>query len=71
MAWSTVHPLVCCRARQATAPSIRSGAPELLQDLAQVVLGPGVEFPPMDDPPPGYITHIAVERIGGVDPRAG
>src|SRR3954464_9016329 len=29
------------------------GAPELLQRLAQVYLGPDVKFPPMDDPPPG------------------
>ena len=44
------------------------GAPELLQRLAHVYLGPDVTFPPMADPPPGYITHIAVERIGGVGP---
>ena len=29
-----------------------------------------VKFPPMDDPPPGYITHISVDRIGGVGPWA-
>jgi len=46
------------------------GAPELLQRLAHVYLGPEVKFPPMDDPPPGYITHIAVERLGGVGPWA-
>lgn len=44
------------------------GAPELLQQLARTYLGPDVKFPPMDDPPPGYITHITVERIGGVGP---
>jgi PPOX class probable F420-dependent enzyme len=47
------------------------GAPELLQRLAHVYLGPDVKFPPMDNPPPGYITHITVERIGGVGPWAG
>ncbi|HUO70381.1 MAG TPA: PPOX class F420-dependent oxidoreductase [Solirubrobacteraceae bacterium] len=46
------------------------GAPELLQELAHVYLGPDVTFPPMPDPPPGYITHITVERIGGVGPWA-
>jgi PPOX class probable F420-dependent enzyme len=46
------------------------GAPALLQQLARVYLGPDVKFPPMDDPPPGYITHITVERIGGVGPWA-
>ena len=42
------------------------GAPELLKKLARVYLGPEVKFPPMDDPPPGYITRIRVERISGV-----
>lgn len=46
------------------------GAPEALQQLARVYLGPDVKFPPMDDPPPGYITHITVERVGGVGPWA-
>ncbi|MFH1183707.1 MAG: TIGR03618 family F420-dependent PPOX class oxidoreductase [Chloroflexota bacterium] len=34
------------------------GAAELLQRLARVYIGPGVKFPPMDDPPPGYVTRI-------------
>jgi PPOX class probable F420-dependent enzyme len=46
------------------------GAPELLQELAHVYLGPDVRFPPMADPPPGYITHVQVERVGGVGPWA-
>lgn len=46
------------------------GAPELLQKLAHVHLGPEVRFPPMDDPPPGVRLRIAVERIGGVGPWA-
>jgi hypothetical protein len=47
------------------------GAPELLQRLAHVYLEPDVKFPPMDDPPPGYILRIAVDRIGGVGPWSG
>jgi PPOX class probable F420-dependent enzyme len=47
------------------------GAPELLQRLAHVHLGPDVTFPPMDDPPPGHVMRIAVDRIGGVGPWAG
>ena len=39
------------------------GAPELLQRLARVYLGPDVRFPPMPDPPPGWISHISVERV--------
>jgi PPOX class probable F420-dependent enzyme len=46
------------------------GAPELLQRLARVHLGPDVTFPPMPDPPPGYVTRITPERIGGVGPWA-
>ena len=46
------------------------GAPELLQELARVYLGPDVRFPPMDDPPPGVRLRIAVERVGGIGPWA-
>ena len=46
------------------------GAPELLQQLAHVHLGPDVRFPPMDDPPPGVLIRIAVERVGGIGPWA-
>lgn len=47
------------------------GAPELLERLAQVYLGPDVVFPPMAEPPPGVVLRIAVERAGGVGPWAG
>ena len=46
------------------------GAPELLQRLAHVYLGSDVVFPPMPDPPPGFVCRIAVERVGGVGPWA-
>jgi PPOX class probable F420-dependent enzyme len=46
------------------------GGPELLQRLAHTYLGPGVKFPPMDDPPPGVVVRIAIERLGGVGPWA-
>jgi len=46
------------------------GAPELLQELAYRYLGPGVKFPPMPDPPPGFVLRITPERIGGVGPWA-
>ena len=42
------------------------GAAELLQRLAHTYLGPDVRFPPMDDPPPGVVTRITVERVAGV-----
>jgi PPOX class probable F420-dependent enzyme len=44
------------------------GAAELLQRLAHTYVGPDARFPPFDDPPPGYIVHIEVERIGGIGP---
>jgi PPOX class probable F420-dependent enzyme len=44
------------------------GAPEVLQKLARTYLGPGVAFPRMPDPPPGFRLRIAVERIGGIGP---
>lgn len=47
------------------------GAAELLNRLAQTYMGEGSDFPPMPDPPPGYVTRIEVERIAGVGPWAG
>lgn len=44
------------------------GAPELLQELAEVYVGPGVRFPPMDDPPPGHVIRITPRRILGTGP---
>jgi PPOX class probable F420-dependent enzyme len=44
------------------------GAAELLQRLAHVYLGPDVKFPPMDDPPPGYVIRTTPERVGGNGP---
>jgi PPOX class probable F420-dependent enzyme len=47
---------------------VEGGGAELLQRLAHVYLGPDVRFPPMDDPPPGQVMRVTVERIGGVGP---
>ena len=44
------------------------GAPELLQRLAHVYVGPDVLFPPMPDPPPGFVTRITVDRVAGLGP---
>jgi PPOX class probable F420-dependent enzyme len=53
-----------------TARVQEGGAAELLQRLARVYLGPDVKFPPIEDPPPGYVIRTTPERIGGVDPWA-
>lgn len=45
------------------------GAAALLQRLARIYLGPGVEYPP--EPfrgRPGYITHIKPHRFAGLGP---
>ena len=50
---------------------VEGGGPELLQRLARTYLGPDVKFPPMDDPPPGYVTRVQVDRVSGVGPWTG
>ena len=47
------------------------GAPELVQRLARVYVGPDARFPPMADPPPGFVMHVEVDRVGGHGPWAG
>ena len=51
-----------------TARITEGGAADLLQRLAHTYLGPDVVFPGMPDPPPGYVTRIAAERVSGVGP---
>ena len=46
------------------------GAADLLQRLAYTYIGPDVTFPPMSDPPPGFVMHIEVDRVGGFGPWA-
>ncbi|MDQ3940314.1 MAG: PPOX class F420-dependent oxidoreductase [Actinomycetota bacterium] len=50
------------------AEIVEGGAPELLNELAQTYIGPGTKFPPMPDPPPGFVTRVSVERLSGVGP---
>ena len=54
-----------------TARVEEGGAPELLRDLAKTMIGHDAKFPPMDDPPPGFITHITIDRIGSMGPWTG
>ncbi|MBI4932962.1 MAG: PPOX class F420-dependent oxidoreductase [Actinobacteria bacterium] len=51
-----------------TARLTDGGAPALLQELAPRFMGAGVKFPPMDEPPPGRIVHITVQRVTGMGP---
>jgi PPOX class probable F420-dependent enzyme len=51
-----------------TARVTDGGGPEVLQRLAHTYLGPDVTFPPMPDPPPGFVTRVTDDRLGGVGP---
>lgn len=52
-----------------TARIVEGGAPELLKQLNPVLGDPNLKFPP-DDAPPGYLTHIRIDKVGGVGPWA-
>ena len=49
-----------------TARVTEGGAAALLHDLAQTYIGPGTAFPPMPDPPPGFVIRLIVEKVAGV-----
>jgi PPOX class probable F420-dependent enzyme len=51
-----------------TARLQEGGAPELLQRLAHIYIGPDVKFPPMPDPPPGIVSRVTIEHVSGVGP---
>jgi PPOX class probable F420-dependent enzyme len=56
---------------EGAATVTEGGGAALLQRLAHRYLGPDVTFPPMPDPPDGYVTRITVEAVRGVGPWAG
>lgn len=52
-----------------TAYVTEGGGPELLAELAETLAAPGIDFPPADAPP-GVITHVRIEKVGGIGPWA-
>jgi PPOX class probable F420-dependent enzyme len=52
-----------------TARIVEGGAPELLTELAQALLGSSEHFPPPDSPD-GLLTRIRIDKVGGVGPWA-
>jgi PPOX class probable F420-dependent enzyme len=48
-----------------TARITEGGAADLLQRLAYTYIGPGVKFSPMENPPPGYVTHMTPTSVTG------
>ena len=52
-----------------TARIVEGGAPELLQELNPVLGDPDSKFPP-DGAPPGFLTRIRIDKVGGIGPWA-
>ncbi len=53
-----------------TARITEGGAVDVLRELAKTYIGPDAQYRPGEDLPPGYVTHITVDKIGGVGPWA-
>ena len=52
-----------------TARIVEGGAPELLKKLAKTMLGTDEHFPPPNSPP-GLLTRIRIDKVGGFGPWA-
>lgn len=53
---------------EGTAAITAGGAPALLQELAHRYVGPGVKFPPMPDPPDGFVIRVTPTKVRGMGP---
>lgn len=64
---SVMHPYLSVTG---TARIVDGGAPEHLRELAAVMItDDNVVFPP-EDAPPGHLTRIRIETVGGIGPWA-
>jgi PPOX class probable F420-dependent enzyme len=52
-----------------TARIVEGGAPELLKELNPILGDPNMEFPPAGAPP-GFLTRIRIDKVGGIGPWA-
>jgi PPOX class probable F420-dependent enzyme len=52
-----------------TARIVEGGAPELLKELNPILGDPNMKFPPGNSPP-GFLTRIRIDRVGGIGPWA-
>jgi PPOX class probable F420-dependent enzyme len=52
-----------------TARIVEGGAPELLKELNPILGDPNMKFPP-DGAPPGFLTRIRIDKVGGLGPWA-
>jgi PPOX class probable F420-dependent enzyme len=62
--WGMVNYLVV----EGTAVVTEGGAPELLQKLAHRYIAPDAVFPPMPNPPAGFILRITPSNVRGMGP---
>ena len=62
--WGMQHHLII----EGTARVEEGGAPALLQALSQRYVGPGTVFPPMPNPPDGFVIHVTPTRVRGLGP---
>jgi PPOX class probable F420-dependent enzyme len=46
---------------------VEGGAPELLRNLNPILGNPDAKFPP-DGAPPGFLTRIRIDKVGGIGP---
>jgi PPOX class probable F420-dependent enzyme len=53
---------------EGTATITEGGAPELLQHLAHRYIAPDAVFPPMPNPPPGFIIRVTPTKVRGFGP---
>ena len=53
---------------EGTAAITEGGAPALLHESAQRYVGPGTEFPPMPDPPEGFVIRVTPTKVRGMGP---
>jgi PPOX class probable F420-dependent enzyme len=53
-----------------TARIVEGGAPELLTELNPILGDPNMKFPP-DGAPPGVLTRIRIDKVGGIGPWVG
>ena len=53
-----------------TARIVEGGAPQLLKELNPILGNPDAKFPP-DGAPPGFLTRIRIDKVGGIGPWAG
>jgi PPOX class probable F420-dependent enzyme len=53
---------------EGSARITEGGGADLLGELAQRYIGPGTAFPPMPDPPEGYVIRVTPTRVRGMGP---